>query len=223
MYANEFKNRIFSQVTVYPDSDGKPMADNTLQALWIIMLYNNIRGVLDLDHNFVAADHLWYPIEGDPKTRIAPDVMVVLGRPDGYRGSYKQWLEEGKAPQVVFEVLSPSNTHTEMMEKLSFYEKFGVEEFVILDPEKGEFNAYVCKENKLTLETDTEKGWTSPLLEIVFSVESGVLKASLKDGSPFKTFNQLKSEKEELQSEKDQALSENEKLKARLRELGEDV
>lgn len=223
MYANEFKNRIFSQVPVYPDSDGKPMADNTLQALWIIMLYNNIRGVLELDHNFVAADHLWYPIEGDPKTRIAPDVMVVLGRPDGYRGSYKQWLEEGMAPQVVFEVLSPSNTHAEMMEKLSFYEKFGVDEFVILDPEKGEFKAYLRKEEKLILDTHPEERWTSPRLEISFSVEAKELKASLKDGSPFKTFNQLKSEKEELQSEKDLALLEIEKLKTKLRELGEDI
>ena len=223
MDANEFKKRVFSQAEGYPDSDGKPLADNTLQALWIIMLYNNIRGALDLDHNFVAADHLWFPIEGDPKTRIAPDVMVVLGRPDGYRGSYKQWLEEGMAPQVVFEVLSPSNTHTEMMEKLRFYEKFGVEEFVILDPEKGEFNAYLRREGKLVLETQTEEGWQSPTLEVAFSIESGKLKAYQKDGSPFKTFNQLKSEKEELESEKDQALSEIEKLKARLRELGEDV
>ena len=58
---------------------------------------------------FVAGDLLWYPVEGDPKTRIAPDAMVVFGRPKGYRGSYKQWDEGGIAPQVVFEVLSPGN------------------------------------------------------------------------------------------------------------------
>ena len=30
--------------------------------------------------------------------------MVVLGRPPGYRGSYKQWVEDNVAPQVVFEI-----------------------------------------------------------------------------------------------------------------------
>ena len=230
MEIQDFINRRFSEVIVYPDSDGKPMADNTLQALWIIMLYNNLRGIVDLDEVFIAADHLWYPIEGDPKTRIAPDVMVVLGRPDGYRGSYKQWLEEGMAPQVVFEVLSPSNTQEEMLQKLNFYEKFGVEEFIILDPEKGGFVAYVRKEGKMEQDTIQGKGWISPTLGVQFDIKGGKLLAKHQDGSPFKTFSQLKNEQEELKTEKEELKSENqaaraeiEKLKARLRELGEDV
>lgn len=58
---------------------------------------------------FVAGDLLWYPIEGDNKIRMAPDVMVVFGRPKGDRGSYQQWREDNIPPQVVFEVLSPGN------------------------------------------------------------------------------------------------------------------
>ena len=49
---------------------------------------------------FVAGDLLWYPVEGDPKTRMAPDTMVAFGRPKGYRGSYKQWVEGGSRPIV---------------------------------------------------------------------------------------------------------------------------
>ncbi len=41
---------------------------------------------------------------------VAPDVMVVFGRPKGRRGSYKQWQEDNIAPQVVFAILSPSNS-----------------------------------------------------------------------------------------------------------------
>ena len=63
---------------------------------------------------FVAGDLLWYPVEGKPSIRTAPDVMVVFGRPKGDRGSYKQWEEDGIAPQVVFEVLSPGNRAGEM-------------------------------------------------------------------------------------------------------------
>ena len=59
---------------------------------------------------FVAGDLLWYAQQGDPTERLAPDAMVVFGRPKGDRGSYKQWEEDGIAPQVVWEVLSPGNT-----------------------------------------------------------------------------------------------------------------
>ena len=32
---------------------------------------------------FVAGDLLWYPVEGNPKVRSAPDAMVAFGRPNG--------------------------------------------------------------------------------------------------------------------------------------------
>ena len=71
-------------------------------------------------------DLLWYPQEGQPKVRLAPDVMVAFGRPKGYRGSYKQWEENAVAPHVVFEVLSPGNRVDELLRKFRFYEKYGV-------------------------------------------------------------------------------------------------
>ena len=96
---------------IYPDSDGQPMAENTLQFRWIV----TIQGNLDLMYRdrpdvFVAGDNLWYPVRGKPNIRRAPDVYVVFGRPKGHRGSYKQWLEDGIPLTVVFEVLSPRNT-----------------------------------------------------------------------------------------------------------------
>ena len=95
---------------IYPDSDGQPMADNTLQFRWIVTIKEGLAHLfMDRPDVFVAGDLLWYPVEGDPKTRIAPDAMVAFGRPKGDRGSYKQWEEGGIAPQVVFEVLSPGN------------------------------------------------------------------------------------------------------------------
>ncbi len=225
-----FKHRVFSQGIVYPDSDGKPMADNTLQALWIVLLYNNLQRLFDGQEVFVAADLLWYPVEGNPKTRVAPDVLVVFGRPDGYRGSYKQWMEEQIPPQVVFEVLSPSNTGSEMLHKLNFYEKYGVKELIVLDPEHSDFVSYVREGDKLVRGNETGESWKSPLLGISFSIEEEELIARHSDGSRFKTFTELNAEKEELalekedlKAEKGAALSEIEKLKARLRELGEDV
>ncbi|MFM7579379.1 MAG: Uma2 family endonuclease, partial [Microcystaceae cyanobacterium] len=99
----------------YPDRDGQAMADNSLQFEWIVVLKENLDLLFsDRPDVFVAGDLLWYPVEGNNKIRRAPDALVVFGRPKGYRGSYKQWAEEGIAPQVVFEVLSPGNRLQEM-------------------------------------------------------------------------------------------------------------
>ncbi len=57
----------------YPDSDGEPMSDNTVQFRWIVTIQGNLddlyRGAADV---FVAGDHLIYPVEGEPKNRQAP-------------------------------------------------------------------------------------------------------------------------------------------------------
>src|SRR5262249_38304222 len=90
-----------------PDSDGQPMADNTLQYEWIVTVEGNLEICYAGDPNvFVAGDLLWYAVEGHPEIRTAPDVLAAFGRPKGRRGSYKQWEEGGIAPQVVWEILS---------------------------------------------------------------------------------------------------------------------
>ncbi len=86
------------------------MSDNTLQFEWIVTIKEGLEAVFRNDPQvFVAGDLLWYPVQGNPKIRTAPDVLVAFGRPKGYRGSYRQWEEGGIAPHVVFEVLSPGN------------------------------------------------------------------------------------------------------------------
>ncbi|MGK7887831.1 MAG: Uma2 family endonuclease [Leptolyngbyaceae cyanobacterium] len=108
---------------LYPDSDGMPMADHTLQYDWIVRLVGTLRQLFKGQTVFVAGDLLWYPVKVNqpPAPAQAPDAMVVFGRPPGDRGSYKQWQEDNIAPQVVFEILSPSNTSIRMMEKQAFY------------------------------------------------------------------------------------------------------
>src|SRR5208282_2169584 len=120
----------------YPDSDGQPMADNTLQFEWIVTLQGNLDLIFrERQDVFVAGDHLIYPVEGDADIRQAPDVYVAFGRPKGHRGSYRVFAEDGIFPQVVFEVWFPSNTAERMNEKRKFYEDYGVEEYYILYPD----------------------------------------------------------------------------------------
>jgi len=221
---------------LYPDSDGKPVADNTLQFQWIQMLQGNLDGLYR--HNpevFVTGDLLWYAQEGDPAVCVAPDVFVAFGRPKGYRGSYRQRQEGGVAPQVVFEVLSPSNTEDEMDQKLQFYDEHGVEEYYLYDPEAVQLSGWLRRGRRLRPVARTH-GWVSPRLGIRFDLSGGELTIYRPDGGRFLTFTELmeqqelavrRAEEERLQRESAEkaaaeAKQQRDRLAAKLRELGVD-
>ncbi|NJK69306.1 MAG: Uma2 family endonuclease [Microcoleus sp. SU_5_3] len=159
----------------YPDSDGQPMADNTKQFRWIVRIKENLEILFaTVPDIFIAGDLLWYPVEGNSKIRQAPDVMAVNGRPKGDRSSYKQWEEDNIPPQVVFEILSPGNTSTEMTKKLLFYQRYGVEEYYVYDPDSVELTGSMRSHDRLE-EIDNMNGWVSPLLGIRFELTPDTL------------------------------------------------
>jgi len=217
---------------LYPDSDGQPMAENTLQFKWIVLVKEGLEDVFRDDPNvFVAGDLLWYAQEGDPKIRMAPDAMVVFGRPKGHRGSYKQWEEGGVAPQAVFEILSPGNRFGEMLRKFQFYNDRGVEEYYIYDPDTGELEGWRRAEGELREVADMN-GYVSPLLGIRFDPGDGPDDLTIygPDGARFFTPQEraddarAKGRLAEAERQRaDQAEDRAERLAARLRELGESV
>lgn len=170
----------------YPESDGKPMADNTIQFDLIVRIKTNLETLYQGVDVFIAGDLFWYPVNGDAKTVQAPDVMVVFGRPKEDKGSYKQWKENNIPPQVVFEVLSPSNTEQEMERKRQFYEKYGVEEYIVIDPKKTIFRIYTRQIKGLEQVSITNDAWVSPLMNITICVENGQFQFYHPDGQPFR-------------------------------------
>ncbi|WP_071880548.1 Uma2 family endonuclease [Synechococcus sp. PCC 6312] len=140
---------------IYPDSDGQPMAENTLQFKWIILIKENLECLFADDPNvFVAGDLLWYPVKGQPEIRVTPDAMAAFGRPKGYWGSYQQWEEGNIAPQVVVEVLSPGSTATEVNRKLAFYDRYLTSETLeINDPNGQRFQTMIEMRQNLAIAT----------------------------------------------------------------------
>lgn len=203
------------------------MAENTLQFRWIVTLQGGLDGLFRDDPNvFVAGDLFWYPVEGDNKTRVAPDTLVVFGRPKGDRGSYLQWEEDNIAPQVVFEVLSPGNRPGEMVDKFRFYERYGVEEYYVFDPQKNELDGWI-RENGTLRAIEEMDGWTSPRLGVRFDLSSGDLQVFRPDGTSFATylelFEQHEAERRRADTERQRAEQERqraERLAERLRQLG---
>lgn len=179
---------------VYPESDGQPMADNTLQWDWMVKIVEELRLMFAGQQVFVAGNLFWYPVEGAPSTVSAPDAMVAFGRPPGHRGSYKQWQEGGVAPQVVFEVLSPRNTTAEMQEKLNWYDRYGVEEYYFIDPYDHKLEGWIRRGGRLKSVADMN-GFESPRLKIRFRVH-GEVKLLTPDGRVFKTREESQGEME---------------------------
>ena len=183
----------------YPDCDGNPMSDNTRQYRLIVMIKENLEIFYATVMNvFVGGDLLWYPIEGDNKTRLAPDVMVAFGPLKGDRGSYQQWKEGGIAPQVAFEILSPSNYAPEMEEKRKFYETHGVEEYYSYDPDRFRLKGWLRQTNQLLPITEMN-GWVSPRMGIRFSHIQGELEIYRSDGRKFLTSVELDQEARQAQ------------------------
>jgi Uma2 family endonuclease len=219
----------------YPDSDGQPMADNTLQFEWITTIKGGTEALFrDREDVFVAGDLLWYPVEGRPDIRAAPDTLVAFGRPKGYRGSYIQWREAGIAPQVVFEVLCPNNRLGEMFRKYRFYERYAVEEYYIYDPDRGELTGFVREGDELR-EIPEMRGWVSPRLAVRFDLDGTDLCLTGPDGRRFASYLELTEQRDELAHQRDDAVRERDeaarerdaaqaeaaRLATRLRELGE--
>ena len=79
---------------------------------------------------------LFYEKDESDDTVVQPDIVVICDKeklgPEGYRG----------APDLVIEILSPSNTAIEMERKLKLYREAGVKEYWVVDPVNKGLVAY---------------------------------------------------------------------------------
>ena len=182
---------------IYPESDGLPLAKNTIQFRFITTIVGGIAGIYKEQPNvFIAGDLFWYAKEKQPWVKQAPDVMVVFGRPQGDRGSYKQWEEQNIPPQVVFEIASPSNTITELeVIKLEFYSEYGVEEYYVYYPDTGRLKGWLRQE-EVMVEIEEMEGWVSPRIEIRFEKVGRELQIYRPDGERFGTYVEILDQKE---------------------------
>jgi Uma2 family endonuclease len=216
----------------YPARDGRLMSDNTLQERWI----DRIKGGLDYLFRdnpkvFIASDLMWYPVKGNNRRRLAPDVMVAFGRPKKDRQSYIQHRERGIAPQVVFEILSPGNRKRVMDFKRKRYELWGVEEYYAFDPYQIGLEVWLREGDAFRLKEAS--GWVSPRLGIRFELGEDMT-IFAPDGRPFLDYVDVARERDEaerviaqeqqrFEAARQQFEAERgraERLAARLRELG---
>ena len=131
----------------YPSSDGEPMSENQWQYVamtdTVSALANHFIHRPDV---YVGGDMLMYYRMNDNQTRVAPDVFVVFGATGKhYRHSWIVW-REGKAPDFMMEVASPSTWRRDAAEKRNIYAGMGVTEYWRFDPTGEHFTPQLVGE-----------------------------------------------------------------------------
>jgi len=134
-----------------------------------IDLYNHLRET-SCQAFFAPYDvRLFYAEDESDDTVVQPDIMVICDKtmigPEGCRG----------APDLVIEILSPSNTATEMEQKRSLYRHAGVREYWVVDPMNNRIAVYCFKDGAIltntyesndTLPVDIFPGFSIALKEV---------------------------------------------------------
>ncbi len=136
MFAQQTKAQTKAAVVpLYPESDGKPMAETDIHRRLLTNLVFTLETHFQSEPDVYASGNLLvYYVEGNPAKCFAPDVFVVRGVPKGERRIYKLW-EEGVAPQIIIELTSRKTWKEDLQTKWRLYEELGVQEYFIFDPE----------------------------------------------------------------------------------------
>ncbi len=118
-----------------PESDGKPMAETDLHRELMIYLLFALKEYFRNDPQVYVTGNifLYYLDEAGERQSVSPDVFVVRGVEKKHRRIYKM-DDEGKAPDVVFELTSPKTKMEDLGNKKYIYAKLGVREYFLFDP-----------------------------------------------------------------------------------------
>jgi Uma2 family endonuclease len=164
--------------------------ESTRRLRWIVTLQGGLEALFRARRDVLVAGGVpWYTTP-TATTFATPDVFVAYGVARGERTAYRQWDEANIAPHVVFDAFAPGMSMVTICRRLKFYERAGVEEYYMYDPDAGEAMGWVHNGQQFE-EVDTLHGWQSPRLGVGFVIENGELSLSRPDGERFMSYVEL--------------------------------
>lgn len=116
---------------------------------------NIVYELLKFNENEQAGEILYAPVDVvlSQTNVIQPDVLFILNEncyiitEDNIDG----------APDLVFEIISPSTGDYDLIKKKNLYEKFGIKEYWIIDPTRQRIEIYLNVQNKFELQQRMEQ------------------------------------------------------------------
>lgn len=128
-------SELLSELELYPDADGKPMAESDPTRDYLIYGVVALREYFqDRPDVYVSGNLFIYYRQGVPDAVIAPDVFAVFGVEKKPRRSYKVWEEGNILPAFVLEITSKTTQEQDEAEKPHKYQTMGVLEYFQYDP-----------------------------------------------------------------------------------------
>ncbi len=118
-----------------PESDGKPMAETDTHRNQMVDLLDELREYLRPHPRRYASGYtfVYYRDDANERQSVAPDIFVVLGVENKERRYYNIEME-GKAPDLIIELISTGTKLEDLGNKRVLYASLGVREYYVFDP-----------------------------------------------------------------------------------------
>lgn len=121
---------------LYPESDGKPVAETDLHIDEIYRMRQIFRAYFaEIPDVYVSGNIMMYYEDSRPPKAVSPDLLVTFGLGKKPRRTYKIW-EEGKPPDFVVEFSSKGTVQTDLVRKKELYAELGIPEYFLCDVDR---------------------------------------------------------------------------------------
>lgn len=128
---------------IYPESDGKPMAETDLHIEEIIRMRHILKAHFAENPDvYISGNIMMYYEEGVIQSSVSPDILVTFGIGKKRRRTYKTW-EEGKSPDFVMEFSSRSTYRDDLDNIVELYARIGISEYFLYDAERRYLPSYL--------------------------------------------------------------------------------
>jgi Uma2 family endonuclease len=195
---------------LWPESDGKPMAENATNRIQMTNLIFALEQALAPRVRVcVGGNQMMYYDITDRRRHVSPDVYAALDVEPGIREKWQTWREDGLFPQVVFEITSKSTEKEDLGSKRALYARLGVEEYYIFDPAgklRPPFQCFRRQESQLAPVPIAHGSIYSPALEIELRVVDSWLRViDPAAGHPFLTPEEERQAHQAAEAARDEA------------------
>ena len=226
---------------ICPPSDlysDEPPVETELHLRQIILLLQCLEWLWKDRTDFYTAGNLtiyYSPHQKKNEKSRGPDFFVVLGTERKTRKSWVVWDEDGKYPNVIIEILSPSTANSDKVTKKELYQNtFRTPDYFWFDPYTLEFVGFYLTNGQYQPLEPNEKGYLwSEQLGLYLGVHEGLLRYFTPEGDLVPTPEETAEEETKKAVQADarakqeskraaQADARAERLAAKLRELNID-
>jgi Uma2 family endonuclease len=230
-----------SPEVTFPPSDlysDEPPVETELHLEQIMLLIKCLKWLWKDRNDFYAAGNLtiyYSPHQRKNENLRGPDFFVVLGTERKTRKSWVVWEEDGKYPNVIIEILSPSTANSDKVTKKELYQNtFRTPDYFWFDPYTLEFVGFYLTNGQYQPLEPNEKGYLwSEQLGLYLGIHEGLLRYFTPEGELIPTPEESAEEetkkavKSDIRANQEaqraaQADARAERLAAKLRELNID-